>query len=183
MTDDRWSTAPDQAANVHSLCCLNLQVKLSVLTHANDSKEIVAVKELACKDEHEEAIALRELLLLKALTMDQDSQSVVRFLGAVQIDKSIRIVMEAAVKDFSDICKRWRRTLGAPPDLDGLEEQLGILEQAIEHLGLLHAQCLLHRDIKPANLLVMEDGSVRIADFGVSTALQTGQSRVGVRAC
>lgn len=37
-----------------------------------------------------------------------------------------------------------------------------------EGLGAVHAAGVLHRDIKPSNLLVVEDGSVRIADFGLA---------------
>jgi serine/threonine protein kinase len=35
----------------------------------------------------------------------------------------------------------------------------------------MHTHGVLHRDIKPENIFVMEDGSVRLGDFGLSKEL------------
>jgi eukaryotic-like serine/threonine-protein kinase len=43
--------------------------------------------------------------------------------------------------------------------------------QAARALAYAHRRGLLHRDIKPSNLLFGEDGSLRIADFGLARAL------------
>lgn len=45
-----------------------------------------------------------------------------------------------------------------------------ILRGVVLGLEYLHYQGIIHRDIKPANLLIADDGTVKISDFGVSLA-------------
>lgn len=50
----------------------------------------------------------------------------------------------------------------------GLPEALRILRAVAEGLAYAHRQGVVHRDIKPANLRVLDDGSVKIMDFGIA---------------
>ncbi|MCO5585536.1 hypothetical protein L7F22_039469 [Adiantum nelumboides] len=56
---------------------------------------------------------------------------------------------------------------------DGLEEVViaTALKQALEGLNYLHINGWLHRDMKAANLLVDDDGTVLLGDFGVGVYL------------
>ncbi|GAA6060651.1 hypothetical protein JCM10212_001207 [Sporobolomyces blumeae] len=56
---------------------------------------------------------------------------------------------------------------------DGFDENViaTVLQQALYGLLYLHQNGWLHRDIKAANLLVDDDGTVLLADFGVSSSL------------
>jgi hypothetical protein len=54
---------------------------------------------------------------------------------------------------------------------------LGCALQACEALAEAHRAGVVHRDVKPHNLLVFDDGSVRLADFGAARALVDGHTR------
>ena len=45
---------------------------------------------------------------------------------------------------------------------------LDIVDQACRGLHAAHEQGLVHRDVKPSNIFVMDDGSVKIIDFGIA---------------
>jgi serine/threonine-protein kinase len=50
------------------------------------------------------------------------------------------------------------------------EQSLLWLEQTADALDRAHARGIVHRDVKPANLLVAEDGTIRVSDFGIARA-------------
>lgn len=49
-----------------------------------------------------------------------------------------------------------------------LREAVLMVEQACRGIHHLHLCGLLHRDIKPDNLLLAEDGSIKVSDFGLA---------------
>jgi hypothetical protein len=63
----------------------------------------------------------------------------------------------------------------------GVREALGVFLPLAQGLDHAHAAGVFHRDIKPANIILCEDGSVRLVDFGIAAAdhaepiTQTGQ--------
>jgi serine/threonine-protein kinase len=54
-----------------------------------------------------------------------------------------------------------------------LIRKVEILAAITEGLAYAHAAGIIHRDIKPANVRILEDGSVKIMDFGIAKSLQT----------
>ena len=55
-----------------------------------------------------------------------------------------------------------------------VDEALAIARQIAEALESAHEQGVIHRDLKPANVKVRPDGTVKVMDFGLAKALESG---------
>jgi serine/threonine-protein kinase len=53
-----------------------------------------------------------------------------------------------------------------------LEERLRLFRAVCEAVDYAHRHAVLHRDLKPSNILVKQDGSVRLLDFGIAKQLE-----------
>ena len=54
-----------------------------------------------------------------------------------------------------------------------------ILTQILSALGYSHRLGVIHRDIKPANIILLPDGSVKVADFGIAHIESSELTQVG----
>ncbi|MBR4098483.1 MAG: Stk1 family PASTA domain-containing Ser/Thr kinase, partial [Clostridium sp.] len=55
-------------------------------------------------------------------------------------------------------------------------EALHFITQITKALGHAHSRGIIHRDIKPHNIMVLRDGSVKVADFGIARVTSGGHS-------
>ena len=60
-----------------------------------------------------------------------------------------------------------------------LKEAGRLMEEILAALGHAHSKGVVHRDIKPANLIVLDDGSVKIADFGIARVEKSELTQAG----
>ena len=56
-----------------------------------------------------------------------------------------------------------------------LEEAVDIMLQVTDGMACAHDSYIIHRDIKPQNIMILENGLVKITDFGIAVALNSTQ--------
>src|SRR5262249_2714780 len=86
--------------------------------------------------------------------------------GVEEIDSRHFLVMELVPGEtLADRIKR-----GAIP----IEEALSIAKQIAEALEEAHEKGIIHRDLKPANIKLTPEGKVKVLDFGLAKAYESG---------
>jgi serine/threonine protein kinase len=92
-----------------------------------------------------------------------------------QLEDRLFILMDLADGSLRD-CLNKHQKEGKPAI--PLPELMGYFRQAAEALDYLHQKKIQHRDIKPENILLI-DGNVRVADFGLAKAQGTQRMASG----
>jgi len=131
-----------------------------------ESGEVVAIKKVDVKGEDVESI-IREIEIMK----DIKSPFVVRYFGNYFWRNKIWISMELCDEGSA---------LELVQDMGTLPELFiaPISKSVLSGLVYLHEKKVVHRDIKPGNLLLAHDGSIKLADFGISSQLTGDRTRM-----
>ncbi|KAM4057473.1 kinase [Hirsutella rhossiliensis] len=127
--------------------------------------EAVAVKQIKLADLPKSELRMieSEIDLLKNLLHD----NIVKYIGFVKSVDCLNIILEYCENgSLHSILKAYGKF---PENLVGV-----YMTQVLQGLHYLHDQGVIHRDIKGANILTTKDGTVKLADFGVSTSTLAG---------
>jgi len=54
-----------------------------------------------------------------------------------------------------------------------VEQRLQLFRSVCEAVQYAHSEAVIHRDLKPSNILVKQDGSIRLLDFGIAKQLES----------
>jgi len=149
---------------------------MGVVYRAHDAQE----------DRH---VALKELIVAEGITDSRRSEIHERFDREVRAASSLTHPNIAQVyESFTDGDRHFmvmefldgqtlREVLEAGPLPP--EAASGVAEQILSALDAAHEAGIVHRDIKPDNVFVLDDGTVKVVDFGVAHVDQ-GDSRLTV---
>ncbi|OHT05925.1 Serine/threonine-protein kinase PAK 1 [Tritrichomonas foetus] len=131
----------------------------------NGSKVVVKEKML---NQNEKPL-INEIRLMAAMKHSH----IVNFISAHRVGSSIWIIMEymncGSISNIASYC-------------DCNESEVAyFVREALLGIEYLHSQKIIHRDIKTDNVLISEDGSIKLADFGSAAQLfNEGENRKSV---
>ena len=138
------------------------------------SKEVVAIKKMSFsgflfKDSAEKWQDItRELIVLSNL----NHRNTIQFKGCYLKEHTAWLVMEYCLGSTSDIVEVHKKPLKE-------EEISAICTDALSGLEYLHSFGYIHRDVKAGNILLTENGTVKLADFGSAAMNSPANSFVG----
>ena len=61
-----------------------------------------------------------------------------------------------------------------------MSQKIGYIVQVCRALEYAHKRGVVHRDIKPANIVVIQDGTIKVVDFGIARLVDTSRSQTGL---
>lgn len=74
----------------------------------------------------------------------------------------LHIIMEQGKKNINEVMED-KKNIGAKFDEDTIRNYM---KQLVSAVGHMHAKGFFHRDLKPENMILVEEGDLRLIDFG-----------------
>ncbi|MGH3436270.1 MAG: serine/threonine-protein kinase [Sciscionella sp.] len=127
-------------------------------------------------------VAVKQLLLSPGLTAAQSEEARQRAMREGRIAARLQHASAITVYDVTEddgqpwlimeyLASRSLADMLAASSTLSPQQAAGIGAQVAGALAAAHAAGIVHRDVKPANVLIAEDGTVKITDFGISRAV------------
>ncbi|MFA6091518.1 MAG: CHASE2 domain-containing protein [Elusimicrobiota bacterium] len=135
-------------------------------------------------------VAIKTLMLEEGGTPEETKQIKERFFreaesaGTLNHPNIVRIYDAGEEQDICYIAMELldghdlTRYCGKENRLDALTA-MEYVARVAEGLDYAHNQGIIHRDIKPANIMLLNDGSVRVADFGIARIAASSKTATG----
>jgi serine/threonine protein kinase len=120
---------------------------------------------VAIKVPHKQALELFKMLKEPRLQAALNHPNIVRMLAAEKEDKIFFMVMEYVKgKTLEKILER-EKILDSELAVDYIRQ----VSSGVDHA---HQNKIIHRDLRPSNIMISEEGTAKITDFGTSAWLQ-----------
>lgn len=138
-------------------------------TKEGDDKQYAIKQIIINNDDNDESFYNREIENLK-----HEHPYIIKFIESFKLKNMLYIVMEFA--DNENLEKIFKNLLSE-------DEVLYYSIQICLATQFMRKKHIMHRDLKPENVLLMKDGTVKVADFGISrqlaNSLATGSTDCG----
>lgn len=118
---------------------------------------LVAIKRIL-KDSYKGGVNLGAIKELQAL-QELQHENILKLYNVFFFGDRIHLVLELATTDLTRII-RDRTLLLKEADCKGF------MVQVLRALAYMHKHHFMHRDLKPDNIMLLRDGTVKLADFG-----------------
>ncbi|MGB7294941.1 MAG: serine/threonine-protein kinase [Candidatus Aminicenantales bacterium] len=130
---------------------------------------------VALKVPHKQSAELYKLLKEPRLQAALNHPNIVRMIAAEKEKKVFFMVMEYVKGKTLEKIMEKERVLESEVALDYIRQ----IAQGVDHA---HKNKIIHRDLRPSNILISEEGTAKIADFGTSAWLNNipyASTRIG----
>ncbi|KAF7432612.1 cyclin-dependent protein kinase [Pleurotus ostreatus] len=134
----------DDDGKIHAIKKFKPDKEGDVITYTGISQSAIREIALNREIEHENVVALKEVILE---------------------DKAIYMVFDYAEHDFLQVIHHHSQTIRTQIHVAMLKS---LTYQLLNGLVYLHSCHILHRDLKPANILITSSGVVKIGDLGLA---------------